>query len=341
MKAMVLESLSCFESNQQPLKLLQLPIPVPNPQQIQLKIASCGVCHTDLDAIEGRSLPASLPIVPGHQVIGHISRLGSEVKGFKLGDRVGVAWIYSACGVCPFCLAGNENLCPNFQGTGRDVNGGYAQYMTVDHRFAFAMPKQFSDLQAAPLLCAGAVGFRALRLTGLKNGQYLGLTGFGASAHLLLKMVKRLLPNSEIYVFTRSESERQFALSLGASWAGNHADLAPNKPDCIIDTTPSWEPVLAALAQLQSGGRLVINALTKQQHPASLRGLDYQTHLWREKEIKTVANVTRSDVRAFLELAVDLAIEPDLEIFSLEQANQALCQLANGQTRGAKVLQIN
>jgi propanol-preferring alcohol dehydrogenase len=341
MKAMVLNKLCNLKENQRPLELMDLPVPVPCAQEILLKVSACGVCHTELDEIEGRTPPPRLPIILGHQVVGRVEAVGSKVSTIKTGDRVGVAWIFSACGVCKFCLAGNENLCPAFAATGRDANGGYAQYMTVKEAFAYAIPETFSDVQAAPLLCAGAIGFRSLRLTGLKDGQRLGLTGFGASAHLVLKMVRHQYPNSEVYVFARSGKERMFAAELGAVWAGDTTERAPHKLDCIIDTTPAWEPVVEALANLESGGRLVINAIRKEGDNHCLLKLDYPLHLWQEKELKSVANITGSDVQEFLSLAAKINLQSEVQVFALEQANQALLELKTGAIRGAKVLIID
>ncbi len=340
MKAMVLKKPCNLKENQTPLELMELPVPVPGDREILLKVSACGVCHTELDEIEGRTPPRQLPIVLGHQVVGRVEVVGSKVSEIKIGNRVGVAWIFSACGACKFCLAGNENLCQSFEATGRDANGGYAQYMTVAESFAYAIPEVFSDVQAAPLLCAGAIGYRSLRLTGLKNGQRLGLTGFGASAHLVLKMVRHRYPNTEVYVFARSAGERTFAMELGAVWAGDTSEHAPYKLDSIIDTTPTWEPVVEALANLESGGRLVINAIRKEGDKHSLLKLDYPVHLWQEKEIKSVANITRSDVKEFLSLAAEINLKPEVQVFSLEQANETLLELKTGRIRGAKVLKI-
>ncbi|MFZ2312405.1 MAG: zinc-dependent alcohol dehydrogenase family protein [Methylobacter sp.] len=341
MKAMVLKKLCNLKENQMPLELMELPVPVPGEKEILLKVSVCGVCHTELDEIEGRTPPPRLPIVPGHQVIGRVEAVGGKVNAFKTGDRVGVAWIFSACGICKFCLAGNENLCPVFEATGRDANGGYAQYMTVSEDFAYAIPEVFSDVQAAPLLCAGAIGYRSLRLTRLKDGQRLGLTGFGASAHLVLKMVQHRYPNSDVYVFARSNEERAFALELGAVWAGHTTERAPQKLDSIIDTTPAWQPVVEALANLESGGRLVINAIRKEGDNRCLLDLDYPVHLWQEKELKSVANITRGDVKEFLGLAAEMNLQPEVQVFTLEQANEALIKLKTGKIRGAKVLKID
>lgn len=341
MKAMVLNRLCNLKDNQTPLALMERPVPVPGDGEILLKVSACGVCHTELDECEGRTPPRQLPMIPGHQVVGRVAAVGNKVNAIKIGDRVGVAWIYSTCGTCKFCLAGNENLCPAFEATGRDANGGYAQYMIVAEQFAYAIPSVFSDVQAAPLLCAGAIGYRSLRLTNLKDGQRLGLTGFGASAHLVLKMVKHRYPDTEVYVFARSAEERAFARELGAVWAGDTAEAAPYKLDSIIDTTPAWAPIVEALANLESGGRLVINAIRKEGDRHSLLKLDYPLHLWQEKEIKSVANITRRDVKEFLSLAADMALKPEVQVFALEQANAAWRELKSGKIRGAKVLKID
>ncbi len=342
MKALVLNELCSLEKNPAPLELMELPVPVSKGDEILVKVSVCGVCHTELDEIEGRTPPPRLPIVPGHQVVGRVEATGSRVNAFKVGDRVGIAWIYSACGRCTFCQAGNENLCPYFKATGRDVNGGYAQYMTVPQGFAYHIPQTFTDSEAAPLLCAGAIGYRSLRLTGLQDGQNLGLTGFGASGHLVLKMVRHRYPETKVFVFARDAQERAFALELGAAWAGEVTEEVPEKLHCIIDTTPAWTPVVEALKNLESGGRLVINAIRKEERDKdSLLHLAYPTHLWLEKEIKSVANVSRSDVSEFLALAADIGIRPEVQEFALEKANEALVELKTKRVRGAKVLRID
>jgi propanol-preferring alcohol dehydrogenase len=340
MKAMVLTQLAKMADNPQPLAWVELPNPVPGDREVLIKVSVCGVCHTELDEIEGRTPPPNLPVVPGHQVVGSIAAVGKQVSAFKAGDRVGVAWIFSACGECKFCRAGNENLCPDFCATGRDANGGYAEYMTAPDRFVYPIPAAFSDAEAAPLLCAGAIGYRSLRLAGLMDGGRLGLTGFGASGHLVLKMARYRFPRSEIYVFARSAEERRFALALGAAWAGESDRLAPHKLDAVIDTTPAWAPVVSALANLEAGGRLVINAIRKEDDKQNLLAIDYAAHLWREKEIKSVANITRRDVGEFLELAADMRLTPEIQLYPLEEANRALAELKAGRIRGAKVLQV-
>lgn len=342
MKAMVLNELCNLEKHQNPLELTELPKPAPAKDEILVKVSVCGVCHTELDEIEGRTPPPHLPVVPGHQVVGRVEAVGSKANTFKTGERVGIAWIYSACGTCKFCLADNENLCEDFKATGRDVNGGYAQYMTVPEGFAFHIPRNFDDSEAAPLLCAGAIGYRSLRLTGIRNGQNLGLTGFGASAHLVLKMVRHRYPNVKVFVFARSEKERVFAAELGAVWAGAATEKSPEKLDCIIDTTPAWKPVVEALKNLEPGGRLVINAIRKEEVDKDyLLRLDYPIHLWLEKVIKSVANVGRRDVSEFLALAAEINIKPEIQEFALEDANEALVELRTRKIRGAKVLKID
>ncbi len=339
---MVLKKLCRLRENPTPLELTELPDPVPAKNEILVKVSACGVCHTELDEIEGRTPPPHLPIVLGHQVVGRVEAVGSNTKIFKIGDRVGIAWIYAACGTCKFCLSGNENLCEHFRATGRDVNGGYAGYMTVREGFAHHLPDSFEDCEAAPLLCAGAIGYRSLRLTGIRNGQNLGLTGFGASAHLVLKMVRHRYPDVKVFVFTRSEKEREFAKELGAVWAGQAMEESPEKLDCIIDTTPAWKPVVEALKNLKPGGRLVINAIRKEKADIDyLLKLDYPTHLWLEKEIKSVANVSRKDVSEFLALAAEMHIKPEVQEFALEDANKALVELKTRKIRGAKVLRMD
>jgi propanol-preferring alcohol dehydrogenase len=252
-----------------------------------------------------------------------------------------VAWIFSSCGTCSHCREGNENLCSGFRATGRDAHGGYAEYMVVPADSAFPIPEVFSDAEAAPLLCAGAIGYRSLRLTGIRDGQRLGLTGFGASAHLVLKMARQRYPLSEIYVFARSKSEQEFALELGATWAGDTEEKPDVKLDAIIDTTPVWKPVVKALENLNPGGRLVINAIRKEDIDKDyLLNLDYPEHLWMEKEIKSVANVARIDVLECLQLAAEIPIKPEYQEYDLEDANIALLELKKQKIRGAKVLKI-
>ncbi|MCK0144914.1 zinc-dependent alcohol dehydrogenase family protein [Arenibacter sp. F26102] len=342
MKAMILNGIKDLRDIRFPLDLVNIPMPEPQENQIRIKVSVCGVCHTELDEIEGRISPITFPVVPGHQVVGIVDKLGLEVTKFKNGDRVGVAWIYSACGFCEFCMEGRENLCDRFIATGKDVNGGYAEYMTVDEKYAHRIPDFFSDSEAAPLLCAGAIGYRSVQLAQIKDGDHVGLTGFGASAHLVLKMLRYSYPNTKIYVFARKLEERSFAMELGAFWAGDTANASPEKLDSIIDTTPAWKPVLEALTNLKKGGRLVINAIRKEEKDKSyLQNLNYQDQLWMEKEIKSVANLTVKDVENFLILAAKASITPEVQLYSLEEANKALFEMKEHHIRGAKVLKIH
>jgi len=341
MKALLLPEITRIEQNPAPLTLTDYPKPTPKEKEILIKVSACGVCHTELDEIEGRTPPPHLPVILGHQVVGRVESIGKNASVFNLGDRVGIAWIFSVCGKCKYCLQGDENLCGNFKATGRDANGGYAEYIVVSENFAYKIPDVFSDAEAAPLLCAGTIGYRSLRLTNMKDGDNLGLTGFGASAHLVLKMVKHKYPNTKVFIFARSKKERTFARKLGAVWADATEKDPPEKLDAIIDTTPVWKPVVEALKNLKSAGRLVINAIRKEEIDKDyLLNINYSSHLWLEKEIKSVANVTRQDVSEFLKLAAEIPIKPEIQKYPFESANKALFELKKGIIRGAKVLLI-
>jgi propanol-preferring alcohol dehydrogenase len=337
MKAMVLRKISQIEAA--PLQLQDWPLPQVGPKQILVQVSACGVCHTEIDEIEGRRQP-KLPIILGHEIVGRVEKLGSSVNRFRLGDRVGIAWIYSSCGKCFRCQRGDENLCDQFQGTGCDADGGYAEYTVVSEDFAYPIPTRFSDLEAAPLLCAGAIGYRALKLTGIQDGQTLGLYGFGASAHLIIQIAKHKYPNSRVFVFTRRKGDApsQLAKEKGADWVGITGETPPEKLDFVIDTTPIGVPVREALRNLNKGGRLVINAIRK---GTPIPELDYTEHLWQEKEIKSVANITRRDVEEFLPLAAKISMRPEINEFRLEEANQALLSLKQGKYRGAGVLRVS
>lgn len=339
MLAMAITKPEEMKEDSPPLEMLEMPIPKPKANEVLIQVFCCGVCHTELDEIEGRLMPSELPRVPGHQVVGEVAEKGQDVKVLNVGDRVGVAWIFSSCGKCDECLAGNDNLCDEYLATGKDANGGYAEFMVVPENCAFLLPETIKNVDAAPLLCAGAIGYRSLKLANLVNGQALGMTGFGASAHLMMKMIKYLYPDSPVYVFARQEKERNFALELGAQWAGSTGDTPPQLCHAIIDTTPAWLPIVEAMACLRPGGRLVINAIRKENRDVdALMGIDYEHHLWKEKEIKSVANVSRADVREFLELATKVDIQPEVEIFDLKDANKALLELRFSPVKGAKVL---
>jgi propanol-preferring alcohol dehydrogenase len=323
-----------------PLALRNIPVPAPATGEVLIRVAVCGVCHTELDEIEGRTPPPTLPMVLGHQVVGYVERAGDGVPSPRPGERVGVAWFFSSCGACRFCLAGRPNLCRQFRATGRDAPGGYAEFICAPAS-TYLIPPAFSDAEAAPLLCAGAVGYRALRLSAITGGQHLGLMGFGASAHLVLQLVRAIHPEVCVHVFARRAEERAFALSLGAASAGGVDDAPPELLDAIIDTTPAWHPVVAALAALDRGGRLVINAIRKEDaDKPTLLDLSYERHLWQEKQIATVANVTPEDAREFLSLAATAAIHPIVQEYPLKAANDALTDLRTKPVRGARVLRI-
>jgi len=341
MKAMVLKKLCNLKENKSPLELIDMPVPVLGEDEILVKVSACGVCHTELDEIEGRTPPPKLPVILGHQIIGRVEKIGSKANKFMIGERVGIAWIHSACGKCTFCREGRENLCDEFKATGRDADGGYAEYTTVSENFAYIIPEIFSDAEAAPLLCAGAIGYRSLKLAMIEDGKNIGLTGFGASAHLVIKMIRHLYLHSRVFVFSRTEKEREFAKELGAFWAGSIEDESPEKLHCVIDTTPVWKPIVDVLKNLERGGRLVINAIRKEEvDKDALLTIDYPRDIWMEKEIKSVANITKKDVEEFLQLAAEIPIRPDFQEFPLEEANKALIELKERKIRGAKVLKI-
>ncbi|MDH4270094.1 MAG: zinc-dependent alcohol dehydrogenase family protein [Dehalococcoidia bacterium] len=337
MRAMVLERISLVE--EKPLKLANLPKPTPGRDQILVKVFACGVCHTELDEIEGRVAPSRFPMILGHEIVGRVERLGPGASKFRKGARVGIGWINWACGKCSFCLNGEENLCDTAKWTGKDADGGYAQYTVVSEDFAYPIPESFTDVKAAPLLCAGVIGYRALRLSGMENGKVLGLYGFGASAHIVIQVAKYKYPNSRIFVFTRphQKEHQDLARKLGADWVGATGDTPPEKLNCAIDFTPVGEPVREALRDLEKGGRVVINAIRK---ATPIPELDYTEHLWYEKELKSVANVTRRDAQEFLPLAAEIAVVPETQEFKLEEANEALILLKEGKIHGAGVLKI-
>lgn len=341
MRAMVLKRTGPIERGSGPLEAAELPRPVPGDGEVLVRVRACGVCHTELDQIEGRVV-TPLPRVPGHEVVGIVVETGSGVDASLKETRVGIGWIASACGECKWCLRGEENLCPDFRATGRDLDGGYAEFMTAPAGFVHPVPDGLADADAAPMLCAGAIGLRSLRLAGISDGQILGLTGFGASNHLVLALARILYPASPVMVFARSPDQREQALEMGAAWAGDTHGSPPDAPDAIIDTTPVWTPVLAALERLAPGGRLVVNAISKETEDRDrLAGLDYARQLWREKEIKSVANVTRRDIADFLGLAAEhTELRPEYRTVPLERANEALRRLRFGNFRGAFVLEV-
>jgi len=334
-KAMILTGTADIE--ERPLELADIPKPVPKDNEVLLKVLACGVCHTELDEIEGRLKPPKLPVVPGHEVVGKIVEKGPDVNTLEIGQRVGVTWLNSACGQCDFCLSGRENLCDKAKWTGLDVDGGYAQLAVVPEKFAYPIPQRFSDATAAPLLCAGVIGYRALRLAEVANGEVVGLYGFGASAHIVIQIIKHTCPDSSVFVFTRSGAHRDLARELGADWTGGPDDEPPAKLNKAIDFTPVGETVLHALAASDKGARIIINAIRK---TTPVPQLNYGRYLWHEREIKSVANVTAEDARQFLPLAAEIPIIPRVQEFELAQANEVLISLKKGRIQAAAVLKI-
>ncbi|MGD0078551.1 MAG: zinc-dependent alcohol dehydrogenase family protein [Sedimentisphaerales bacterium] len=329
MKAMVLKKPG-------EMTLENLSVPKPKDGEILIKVSVCGACHTDLDEFEGR-LATKLPVVPGHQVVGTIAELGKDVTKHKVGDRVGVTWLYSSCGKCNFCKTGQENLCESAKWTGKDADGGYAEYMVIGEDYAYPIPKRFSDSQAAPLLCAGVIGYRTLRLADIKNGETIGLYGFGASAHIVIQIIRHKFPDNQVFAFTKTGGHAELAKSLGATWTGISGEIPPVKLDKIMDFTPAGECVRDALKILNRGGRLVINAIRKE---TPIPAFDYAEYLWLEREIKSVANVTRRDAQEFLPLAAQIPIVPTIEEFPLTQASDVLMKIKHSKLKAAGVLRI-
>lgn len=341
MRALVIDKIESLTLKREPLKLVEIDNPKPLENEILIRVRACGICHTEIDEIEGRVLPTFLPIIPGHQVVGEVVETGKDVRRFKIGDRVGAGWIYSVCGKCEFCQKGFENLCENFKATGKDANGGYAEYFKIEEDFAFHIPENFTYNESAPLFCAGAIGYRSLILAEPQNGQNIGLIGFGASGHLVMKMIRYLYPDSRVFVFARDENQRLLSIKLGAYWAGDINQNPPERLNSAIDTTPVWKPPLSILRYLKPAGRLVINAIRKEEHDKfEFTRIDYSKDLWLEKEIKTVANVTRKDIGDFLKIASEAELIPEIETYRFEDANKALLDIKNRNIKGAKVLII-
>jgi len=334
-KAVVLKQPAPIE--QQPLQLVDLPVPEFGDDQILVKVLVCGACHTDLDEAEGRLETLKPAVVPGHQVVGTVLDKGKLVTKFKVGDRVGITWLYHCCDKCGFCLDGSENLCKEALWTGKDANGGYAEYMVISQKFAYPLSETFSNVEAAPLLCAGVIGYRTLRLARIADGQNVGLYGFGACAHIVIQIIKHKFPNCRVFVFTKTDEHARLAEQLGAFWTGRSDDKPPEKLDTVMDFTPVGECVAEALKNLRRGGRLIINAIRKE---TPVPPLDYAKQLWLEKEIKSVANVTRADAEQFLPLAAEIPIRPTVEVFALEEANEVLLRIKQSRLKAAAVLSI-
>lgn len=329
---MVLEKTGPAE--QSPLGLSEIATPIPASGEVRVRVHACGLCHTDLHTVEGDLAPHKRPVVPGHQVVGVIDALGANVSGYKEGDRVGIAWLHSTDGVCEYCARGLENLCVKGRFTGYDVNGGYAEYCLAPAEFCYPIPDVFSDEHAAPLLCAGIVGYRSYRLAGIRPGENLGLYGFGASAHLVIQLARHQRCN--VFVFTRSEAHRAHARELGASWTGRAEDHPPEQLHAAIIFAPAGSLVREALRALRKGGTLTLAGITMSQIPA----LDYEL-LYDEKIVRSVANASRQDGREFLQLAGEVPLRTEIQIFDLDDANEALQKLKKSEIRGAGVLRIS
>jgi len=332
MRAMVLEQPGLVESA--PLQPREIPDPKPGPGEIRVRVHCCGLCHTDLHTVEGELSLPKLPIIPGHQVVGTVDELGAGVKNFRGGERVGIPWLNWTDGTCRYCRAGQENLCEHARFTGLDVNGGYAEYTVVNEAFAYALPEQFSDVNAAPLLCAGLIGYRSLRLSNLPQNGRLGLYGFGASAHIVIQVARHL--GHDVYVFTRSPQHRDLAKRLGAAWVGGAEEKPPSELDSAIIFAPAGPLVLDALRAVRKGGTVALAGITMSPIPA----MDYSM-IYYEKVLRSVANLTRQDALEFLALAAEVPVKTEVQVFPLEAANQALTDLKHSRIEGAGVLQVS
>jgi len=329
---MVLESAKPAEHN--PLRLRDVAAPEPGAGEIGVRVSCCGLCHTDLHTVEGDLPLPKLPLVPGHEVVGVVEALGAGARRFRQGDRVGIPWLHETCGQCAYCRRGQENLCDRARFTGYHVDGGYAESAVVGEEFAVPIPSAFDDVHAAPLLCAGIVGYRSFRLSGARRGDRLGLYGFGASAHIVLQCARHL--GCEVRVFTRSREHQELAKKLGAAWVGAASEPAPGQLDAAILFAPVGSLVPPALAALRKGGTLALAGITMSPIPQ----LDYSS-LYHERMVRSVANATREDARDFLELAAAVPVRTEVEVFELEQANAALQALKSSRIQGAGVLRVS
>jgi alcohol dehydrogenase, propanol-preferring len=329
MRSMVLETPAKIE--EQPLKAREYPVPEPQRGEIRIRVNACGLCRTDLHTVEGDLSLPRLPVIPGHQIVGVVEALGPDADGFREGDRAGVPWLHKTCGRCYFCLNGRENLCERAEFTGLHADGGFADYVVVRHDFAYPLPGAFPDSAAAPLLCAGIIGYRALRMSEVRRGEKLGLYGFGGSAHIAIQVARHW--GCEVYVFTRSQEHRGLARALGASWTGGADEEPPESLDSAIIFAPVGNLVAEALRVLRRGGTIALAGIYMSPIPE----LDYHS-IYHEKGIRSVANSTRQDARELLELAREIPIRTEVETFALGQANEALLRLKQSRIRGAGVL---
>jgi alcohol dehydrogenase, propanol-preferring len=330
MKAMILSDIAPIAGS--PLHLIEQPDPVPEAGEIRLRVSCCAICRTDLHVIEGDLPRATLPIIPGHQIVGRVDALGPGCSRFPIGARVGVAWLRSTCGLCRFCRSGRENLCESSRFTGYHAHGGYAELATVPEAFAYGLPDEFADEDAAPLLCAGIIGYRALKRSELPPGGKLGIFGFGSSAHVVIQIA--LARGCEVYVVTRGEKHQHLARRMGAAWVGSQADQMPAKVDSVILFAPVGELVPDALRCLDKGGTLALAGI----HLSDVPTLNYEQHLFYERNIHSVTANTRDDGRQLLEEAARIPIRPQITSYRLEDANRALQDLKNDQINGTGVL---
>ena len=331
MRAMVLQRPRPVEES--PLEAREVPTPTPGPGEIRVQVRCCGLCHTDLHTVEGDLPLPKVPVIPGHQIIGIVDAVGEGVRNRREGDRVGIPWLYSTDQTCDYCRRGLENLCEQARFTGYHVHGGYAEHAIVHEDYSYSIPRIFSDENAAPLLCAGIIGYRSYRLSGVRPGERLGLYGFGASAHLVLQLAHH--QGCEVYVFTRAQAHRDLAVKLGAAWVGAAEDRAPQQVDAGIIFAPAGALVPRALRALRKGGTLALAGITMSAIPQ----MDYSL-LYQERVIRSVANSTREDCREFLELAAEVPLRTEIEVFSLDRANEALQALKKSEIKGAGVLRI-
>ncbi|MBI5380233.1 MAG: zinc-dependent alcohol dehydrogenase family protein [Nitrospirae bacterium] len=332
MKAMIVRERAPIETK--PLSLVDLPIPEPGAGEVLIRVEVCAICRTDLHVIEGELPALRTPVVPGHQVVGHVARVGPGATRFRVGDRVGAAWLHAACGRCPYCQRGEENLCENPRFTGYHVDGGYAEYLAAPEAFLYPLSPDLPAHQMAPLLCAGIIGYRALRRSGIQKGQRLGLYGFGASAHVVIQIAHHW--DCKVFVVTRGERHRLLAKEMGATWVGDVTDVPPQKLRAAILFAPAGGLVPVALESLDKGGTLALAGIYMTDVPA----LNYEKHLFYERSVRSVTANTHQDGEDLLRLAKEIPIQTHTEVFPLEQANEALFRLKHDEIRGAGVLQI-
>jgi alcohol dehydrogenase, propanol-preferring len=326
-----LKRTAAIENN--PLELVDAPIPDVPERTVLVRVTVCGVCHTDLHIVEGDLRLPKLPVVPGHQIVGMVTQVGSGVRTVSIGQRVGIPWLHMTCGTCKYCRSGRENLCENARFTGYHVDGGFAEYVAANESAVYVLPEGFDDVTAAPLLCAGVIGFRALRLSDIRPGGRIGLYGFGASAHIALQVLR--FRGCETYVFTRSPTHRDLAMELGAAWVGTAEERPPHELDSAVIFAPAGTLVPAALRALSRGGTLALAGI----HMSTIPAMEYSL-LYQERTVRSVANSTRSDVRELLDLAARIPLRTEVETFPLDRVNDVLLRLKQSALRASAVLRI-